>query len=81
MSDRGDAGCDQLLGGDPVDVDVVDDGDVAGAQALDQVLGPLAEPGGAFDRRFRACAVAAPEQSGKATATGGCHPLRLGQGP
>ena len=77
VEDRGDAGFDQLLGGDAVDVDVVDDGDVAGPQALDQVLGPLAQPGRAFDRRFRAHTVATPEQSRKATATGGGHATQI----
>ena len=44
------AGRDQLLGRDPVDVEVVDDGDVAGREPLDQVLGAAAEPGDALDR-------------------------------
>ena len=48
-----DPGFDQLLGGDPVDVDVVDDRDVPGSQALDQMLGPRAEPRGTFDRPIR----------------------------
>ena len=48
---RAHPGRDQLLGGDPVDVDVVDDRDVAGSKALDQVLGPAPEPRRALDRR------------------------------
>ncbi len=71
------AGRDQLLGGDAVDVDVVDDGDVAGNEAFDQVLGAVAEAHPAFDRLDRRRPVAAREQSGKATATGGCHRSRL----
>ena len=47
------AGRDQLLGRDPVDVEVVDDRDVAGTQPLDQVLGAAPEPGGALDRPVR----------------------------
>ena len=39
------AGVDQAVGGDAVDVGVVDDGDVARLQALDEVLGALAHPG------------------------------------
>ena len=65
----GDPGRDQLLGRDPVDVEVVDDGDVARAQLLHQVLGALSQAGGPVDRRVRACPVATPEQSGEATAT------------
>ena len=68
-----DAGCDQLLGGDPVDVDVVDDRDLAGAQPLDQVLGPPAKPHRALDHRAwrsRRCDARAERE---ATATGGCH--------
>ena len=53
VDDRPHPGRDQLLGGDRVDVDVVDDGDVAGRQPLDQVLGLAAEPGDAFDRLAR----------------------------
>ena len=41
---------DQVLGGDPVEVGVVDDRDVRGAEALDQLLGPAPEPGAAVDR-------------------------------
>jgi len=66
-----------MLGGDAVDVDVVDDRDVAGNQAFDQVLGAVAEAHPAFDRLNRRCPVAAREQGGKATATGGCHRSRL----
>ena len=42
-------GRDQLLGGDPVDVDVIDDGDIAGREAFDQVLGAPPEPSRAFE--------------------------------
>ena len=74
MSTARDAGFDQLLGGDPVDVDVVDDGDVAGPQPLDQVLGPLAEPRRAFDRPASGRApLRRDEQRREATATGGGH--------
>ena len=38
---------DQRLGGDPVEVEVVDDRDVARAQPLGEVLGPRVEPGDA----------------------------------
>ena len=37
---------DQRLGADPVEVDVVDDGDVAGPQALGEVLGAPVHAGG-----------------------------------
>jgi len=57
---------------------VIDNGDVAGPQSFDQVLGPLPQPGRALDRRFWTHTVATPEQSRKATTAGGCHPLRLG---
>ncbi len=76
---RGDAGGDQLLGRDPVDVDVVDHGDVARAQAFDQVLGALAEASGPFDRRVGSGPSASSEQGGQATATDGGHAPRLGQ--
>ena len=49
VDDRPHPGRHQVLGGDPVEVGVVDDRDVAGAQALDQLLGPAAEPGVAVD--------------------------------
>ena len=44
-----------------------------GRRRLTRCLVRSPEPGRAFDRRFRAHAVATPEQSGKATATGGGH--------
>ena len=59
---RDDPGFDQLLGGDAVDVDVVDDRDLAGAQALDQVLGPLARAG----RRLRSAPPAARRSCARA---------------
>ncbi len=71
---RGDPGRDQLLGGDPVDVEVVDDGDVARVQAFDQVLGALAEAGGSFDRGIGSCAVPPAQECGEATAASGGHP-------
>ena len=46
-------GVDQRLGGHPVEVLVVDDRDVARAQALDQALGAAVDPGHAGDRRRR----------------------------
>ena len=51
-----DAAGGQLLGGDPVEVAMVDHGQVAGSKPLDQLLGAPAEPGGAADRgeRWRA---------------------------
>ena len=43
------AGVDELLGRDAVEIDVVDDREVAGPQPLDEILRPPAEPGGAGD--------------------------------
>ena len=77
MRTADDLGFDQLLGGDAVDVDVVDDRDLARPQALYEVLGPLAQPGDPFDRRLRPRAVPAPEQGRKATATGGGHRIQV----
>ena len=49
MSTAGDAGGDQVLGRDAVEVVVVDDRDLAGAQALDEQLRLAPEPHGACD--------------------------------
>ena len=49
VDDRPDAGLRELLGRDAVDVGVVDDRDVLGAEALDEVLRPPAEPGATAD--------------------------------
>ena len=78
VEDGDGTGVDQLLGGDPVDVDVVDDGDVAGPHPLDQVLGAGAQTGRPFDRGVGARTIAAPQKSRQAPATGGGHRLRLG---
>jgi hypothetical protein len=48
---RHDAGGDQALGGDGVEVLVVDDGDLTRDDALGQVLGATAHPGDAPDGR------------------------------
>ena len=42
---RADAGLDERLGRDPVEVGVVDDRDLAGREPLDEVLGPAVDPG------------------------------------
>ena len=57
VHDCGDAAAHERLGADPVQVDVVDDGDVAGLEALGEVLGPPVDANGAADageRRRRA---------------------------
>ena len=46
-------GLDQAVGGDPVEVAVVDDRDLAGLEPLDQVLGAPVDPGRALDRERR----------------------------
>src|SRR5438046_104489 len=43
VDDDANAGLDELLGGDAVDVGVVDDRDVVRAEALDEVLRPPVE--------------------------------------
>ena len=43
------AGFDELLGRDTVEIDVVDDREIAGPKPLDEILRPPAEPGGADD--------------------------------
>ena len=43
------AGFDELLGRDAVEIDVVDDREIAGPKPLDEILRPPAEPGGADD--------------------------------
>ena len=72
-------GRDQLLGGDPVEVGVVDHRDVGRAQALDQVLGlapqPRASRGSPSRSRRRCDATRAPE----AAAACRWHGLRLGE--
>ena len=47
VDDGGDPALDQRLGADPVEVDVVEDGDVAGLQPPGEVLGAAVEAGGA----------------------------------
>ena len=47
VDDDADARLDQLLGRDAVEIGVVDDRDVVGVQPADELLRPLAEPGGA----------------------------------
>ena len=58
-------GCtgDQPLGGDPVDVQVVDDRDLAGLEPLGQVLGALVQPGDA--RRLRSLDLAGSTEQGQ----------------
>jgi hypothetical protein len=54
VEDRGDIDGDQRVGRHPVEVDVVDHRDVAGAEASDQPLRTAVQAGGAEDRtRFR----------------------------
>ena len=50
VEDGGHADRDQRVGRDTVEVDVVDDRDVARAQATDQAFGTPVEPYGAADR-------------------------------
>jgi hypothetical protein len=67
---RGDLVLDERLRADPVQVGVVDDGDVAGAQPLGEVLGALVHP-----RRRRDAGQAdgpVPAEPGK-LAEGSCH--------
>ena len=47
LTTAADAAADERVGADPVDVDVVDDGDVAGAQPLGEVLRAAVQPDGA----------------------------------
>ena len=61
VDDGGDPAADQRVGADPVDVDVVDDGDVAGAQPLGEVLRAAVEPDGAGDAGPRLLCPAAPK--------------------
>ena len=49
VDDRDDAGVDQRLGGAAVEVEVVEDGDVAGAQPRQQGRDPSVDPGGPGD--------------------------------
>ena len=69
---RDDPGVDQPVGRDPVEVGVVDDGDVTRLEPLGEVLRALAHPGAAHDLpRRRGAAVAASALS---------PPLRRGRG-
>ena len=61
VDDRGDLAADEGVGADPVDVDVVDDGDVAGAQPLGEVLRATVQPGGAGLPGARLLGPAAPK--------------------
>ena len=49
VDDRRHAARDEVLRRDAIEVAMVDDRDLPGAQTLDQVLGPLPQPGGADD--------------------------------
>ena len=51
VDDGSDARFGELLGGDAIEVDVVDDGEIPGSQALDEILRSAAEPGRAHDVR------------------------------
>ena len=61
VDDGGDLAADERVGADPVDVDVVDDGDVAGAQPLGEVLRAAVQPDGAGDAGARLLCPAAPK--------------------
>ena len=61
VDDGGDLAADERVGAHAVDVDVVDDGDVAGAQSLGQVLRAAVQPGGAGDSGPRLLGPAAPK--------------------
>ena len=51
VDDGGDVGLDQRVGGDPVEVERVDDDDVAGADPPQQPVDVAVDPGGAGDAR------------------------------
>src|SRR5207302_1944914 len=56
VHDRGHPRLDEPVGGDPVEIPVVDHGDVAGLKALDEVLGPAVDSRCARRGRRRASA-------------------------
>ena len=72
VDDRGDPAAHERLGADPVEVDVVDDCDVARAQPLGEVLGPPVQSNATGDARKGRRLPASGE--GKPHRAQSCHP-------
>ena len=75
VDDRPHASRHQILGGDPIEVGVIDDRHVPGVEALDELLGPAAQPGAAVDGGTgpRGGGAVAPEPAPRASSDGRRH--------